>query len=70
MKKGKEENARVEDMKDSIGDETFSMINDQLSGMGRKVGHHDVAHTSHVAQAAVTSASCMSCVSMFSHIPR
>jgi hypothetical protein len=34
--KGKDENNRIEDMKDSIGDETFSLINDQLSGMGRK----------------------------------
>ena len=34
--KGKEENQRITDMKDSIGDETFDMINDQLAGMNRK----------------------------------
>jgi len=36
VRKGKEENARVDDMKESIGDETFDMINEQLGGMGRK----------------------------------
>lgn len=30
--KGKEENQRIEDMKDSVGAETFDMINEQLAG--------------------------------------
>eukprot|EP00035_Acanthoeca_spectabilis_P007590 m.138699 g.138699 ORF g.138699 m.138699 type:complete len:377 (+) comp14005_c0_seq1:3220-4350(+) len=34
--KGKEENQRIEDMKDSIGEETFDMINEQLAGMNRQ----------------------------------
>eukprot|EP00039_Didymoeca_costata_P013471 m.205319 g.205319 ORF g.205319 m.205319 type:complete len:376 (+) comp15784_c0_seq1:232-1359(+) len=34
--KGKEENQRLDDMKDSVGEETFDLINQQLSGMGRK----------------------------------
>eukprot|EP00040_Diaphanoeca_grandis_P005579 m.33522 g.33522 ORF g.33522 m.33522 type:complete len:381 (+) comp16832_c0_seq1:87-1229(+) len=36
LKQGKQENAKVEDMKDSVGEETFDLINEQLSGMGRK----------------------------------
>lgn len=36
VKQGKEENAKVEDMIDSVGDETFNLINEQLSSMGRK----------------------------------
>ena len=34
--KGKEENQRIDDMKDSIGDETFEMINEQLASMGAR----------------------------------
>jgi len=34
--KGKDENQRIDDMKDSIGGETFDMINEQLAGMNRK----------------------------------
>eukprot|EP00037_Helgoeca_nana_P002858 m.36660 g.36660 ORF g.36660 m.36660 type:complete len:376 (-) comp12879_c0_seq1:251-1378(-) len=34
--KGKEENQRIQDMQDSIGDETFEMINEQLAGMNRQ----------------------------------
>jgi hypothetical protein len=33
--KGKEENQRITDMEDSIGAETFEMINEQLAGMNR-----------------------------------
>lgn len=32
--KGKDENQRIDDMKDSIGGETFDMINEQLVSAG------------------------------------
>jgi len=36
VKQGKEENQKVEDMIDSVGTETFDLINEQLAGMNRK----------------------------------
>jgi hypothetical protein len=39
------ENKRVEDMKEQIGDETFDLINMQLTGMGRAGMEKGTAHT-------------------------